>query len=108
VYCIEWPDVPGGKVSDLVLPDDRPLTTEFRKDLLGGVQVITGSGYRIREVAEAQKDSGEKRIPFKEEVAFTAIPYYAWAHRGPGEMAVWLARTPDAVKSRARGVEAKK
>jgi len=19
-----------------------------------------------------------------------AIPYYAWAHRGPGEMAVWL------------------
>jgi DUF1680 family protein len=22
----------------------------------------------------------------------TAIPYYAWSHRGPGEMAVWLER----------------
>jgi len=22
--------------------------------------------------------------------AFTAIPYYAWAHREIGEMAVWL------------------
>jgi DUF1680 family protein len=21
-----------------------------------------------------------------------AIPYYAWSHRGPGEMAVWLPR----------------
>jgi len=23
---------------------------------------------------------------------FTAIPYYSWAHRGKGEMMVWLAR----------------
>lgn len=22
----------------------------------------------------------------------TAIPYYAWAHRGPGKMAVWVKR----------------
>jgi uncharacterized protein len=21
---------------------------------------------------------------------FVAIPYYAWAHRGPGEMMVWF------------------
>ncbi|HOG29352.1 MAG TPA: hypothetical protein PLT35_08735 [Vicinamibacterales bacterium] len=27
-------------------------------------------------------------------VPLTLIPYYAWAHRGPGEMAVWLARDP--------------
>jgi len=25
---------------------------------------------------------------------FIAIPYYAWAHRGPGEMAVWLTKSP--------------
>jgi uncharacterized protein len=24
---------------------------------------------------------------------FTAIPYYAWANRGPGEMAVWIPNT---------------
>jgi DUF1680 family protein len=26
----------------------------------------------------------------RKEQAFTAIPYFAWANRGPGEMAVWL------------------
>jgi hypothetical protein len=26
----------------------------------------------------------------RREQAFTAIPYYAWANRGPGEMLVWL------------------
>ena len=24
--------------------------------------------------------------------ALVLVPYYAWAHRGPGEMAVWLLR----------------
>ena len=34
----------------------------------------------------------------KKEHQLTAIPYYAWANRGPGEMSVWLARD----KSRVR------
>ena len=33
----------------------------------------------------------------KTEQDFLAIPYYAWAHRGKGEMAVWLAREQSAV-----------
>lgn len=66
VYCAEWPDN-GGHVSHLVLSDDAELLTEMRDDLLNGVTVIKGQ-------------------------AFMAIPYYAWAHRGPGEMAVWLSR----------------
>jgi DUF1680 family protein len=102
VYCIEWPDVPGGQVGNLVLPDDKPLATEFRKDLLGGVQAVTGAVYRIRQVSEATRTSSEhaagtKQISITEEITFSAIPYYAWAHRGPGEMAVWLARTADAL-----------
>jgi DUF1680 family protein len=97
-YCIEWPDVRGGQVENLVLPDEKALTTEFRKDLLGGVQVITGSVFRIRQVTEANQsteknDTGSRQIPIMEEIRFSAIPYYAWAHRGPGQMAVWLART---------------
>ena len=101
VYCIEWPDVHGGQVTNLVLPNDKALATEFRRDLLGGVQVITGLVYRIGEGLEAQKGGGSKRVPFTEEITFTAIPYYAWAHRGPGQMAVWLARTTDAVNKPA-------
>jgi DUF1680 family protein len=102
VYCIEWPDVPAGQVHNLVLPDDKPLATEFRKDLLGGVQVITGSVYRLRQVAETQRSGGVKQLPLMEEITFSAIPYYAWAHRGPGEMAVWLARTADALEMAAK------
>ena len=42
VYAAEWPDNPNGKVRNIVLPDRNPLTTEFRGDLLNGVQVIKG------------------------------------------------------------------
>jgi DUF1680 family protein len=71
VYCAEWKDN-GGRALDIVLADDVKLTAEHRKDMLGAVTVITGRGSDGRTL--------------------TLIPYYAWAHRGPGEMAVWLAR----------------
>jgi DUF1680 family protein len=87
VYCVEGVDVAGGKVSDLVLPEDAPLATEFRGDLLGGAQVITG---------DAQRPKNKEGTATGEPVHFTAIPYYAWANRGKGVMAVWLARTSDA------------
>jgi len=70
VYCAEWPDN-GGRVLNLTLPGGQPLRAEVRPDLLGGIVVIRG---------EASKK------------LFLAIPYYAWAHRGDGEMAVWLPR----------------
>jgi hypothetical protein len=46
-----------------------------------------------------------RRVPETDALAFTdvpltAIPYYAWAHRGPGEMAVWLSREESAVRPR--------
>ena len=44
VYAAEWPDNPNGKTRNIVLPDDRTLTTEFRADLLNGVQVTDFTG----------------------------------------------------------------
>jgi DUF1680 family protein len=82
VFCVEGVDVEGNKVDDLILPDNAPLTSDFRSDLLGGVQVITG---------DAQRDGKPVKI--------TAIPYYAWANRGKGEMAVWLPQTSAAIGS---------
>ncbi len=82
VYTAEWPDNPGGKVRNLLLPDDAPLTSEFRPDLLNGVQVVTGPAVALAYDAEG-KVSRRKQ-------AFTAIPYYAWANRGPGEMLVFI------------------
>ncbi|HEY6548279.1 MAG TPA: glycoside hydrolase family 127 protein, partial [Vicinamibacteria bacterium] len=82
VYAAEWPDNPGGKVRNLLLSDDTRLATAFRPDLLNGVQVVTG-----RAVALANNAEGKVT---RQEQPFTAIPYYAWANRGPGEMLVWI------------------
>jgi len=83
VYCCEWPDN-AESVLRLALPDTAELNAEFRQDLLGGLAVITGGA----AAAEAARAPGES----SPQVRFTAIPYYAWAHRGIGEMAVWLKR----------------
>jgi len=64
IYCAEWKDN-SGNVSNLVLPAKATLKTQFEPKLLGGVDVLKGNG-------------------------FTAIPYYAWANRGEGEMMVWF------------------
>ncbi|RME59739.1 MAG: glycoside hydrolase family 127 protein, partial [Caldilineae bacterium] len=71
VYCVEGVDH-GGSVAGLRLPDVMELRPEPRPHLLNGVTVIRGQG------------PGDQQI--------TALPYYAWAHRGVGEMAVWVAR----------------
>jgi len=84
VYCAEWADN-NGHVLNLVLPDSARLTTEYRKDMLNGVTVIRGKALAL------SYDKDGKSV-LKKPQDFLAIPYYAWAHRGPGEMAVWLAR----------------
>jgi len=90
VFCLEWPDNKDGHVRNLIIEDDSPLKTEFRKDLLGGVQVITGQAIAV---SRDPSDQSIKKSPQQ----FLAIPYYAWAHRGQGEMAVWIARSEDVV-----------
>jgi DUF1680 family protein len=76
VFCAEWPDNPDGKVLDLTLPDSQSLTAQFEPELLNGVEVIKGHALNAD----------------KQEQDFTAIPYFAWANRGPGQMTVWLNR----------------
>jgi uncharacterized protein len=65
VYCLEAVDNPGRSLSELHVPLDARLAHTFRKDMLGGVEVVTGD-------------------------RLLAVPYYAWNNRGKGEMAVWI------------------
>jgi DUF1680 family protein len=81
VYCFEWPDN-RGHVYNLVLPDHVELNAGFNEELLGGIGVIRGK--------VAVLDKNEKSVEHMQEL--TAIPYYAWAHRGEGEMLVWIPR----------------
>jgi hypothetical protein len=90
VFCAEWCDQQREHVRNLLLPDDSELSTEFVPDRLEGIQLIRGRA-RYYRPAEDEKTA-------KDQEALTMIPYYAWAHRGRGEMAVWLARDESAVR----------
>jgi DUF1680 family protein len=83
VYCFEGADNPRG-VANLVLPIDAKLQTEYHNDLLGGIVTITGRG-QIRQ-------DGKKGV---EGIDVVAIPYYAWAHRGKNEMAIWMPKSAE-------------
>ena len=83
VYAAEWPDNPNGKVRNLMLPDAATLTAEFRPDLLERRRSHDGQGRRSR----LRRSRARSR---RTEQPFTAIPYYAWANRGRGQMIVWI------------------
>ena len=75
VYAAEGADN-NNSVLDLVVPDTATFDVERRPELLGGITVLK---------ATASDGQGATR-------PIVLIPYYAWSHRGIGEMAVWLRR----------------
>jgi len=82
VYAAEWVDNPNGKVRNLMLPDTAKLTAVYDPKLLKGVTVITGRATALTaDAAGKVSKTGQD---------FQAIPYYAWANRGPGQMMVWI------------------
>jgi uncharacterized protein len=91
VYAAEWVDNKGGIVHNILLPANAMLTSEYQSDLLNGVVIIKGKAF-------GYKMSNDKKTLEKTEQDFTAIPYYSWAHRGKGEMDVWLAKDENAVR----------
>ncbi len=75
VYALEAADN-DAPVLGLALADSSQLISEYQPELLGGITSISGP---------ATAANGEAS-------SFTAIPYYAWGHRGVGPMTVWLNR----------------
>jgi hypothetical protein len=80
VYCLEGADN-GKALANAFLPADAPLAAEHRADLLGGVTVIRTKGM-VRQVDPAPPAPAD----------LVAVPYYAWDHREPGPMMVWVAQ----------------
>ncbi len=81
-YCAEWADN-NNRVSNLVLPATENLKPEHRQELLNGVTVLKGNATAV--ITDSKQNTVSSVVQ-----PFTAIPYYAWANRGKGEMAVWL------------------
>jgi DUF1680 family protein len=100
LYCLEQVDhrLPGGQVVDLrdvVLPADAALAVEFCPGLLGSVAVLRGQATALPpdegwagRLNRTVRPQAEK--PAGQAVGIRAVPYYAWANRGPGAMRVWL------------------
>ncbi|MGC9522065.1 MAG: glycoside hydrolase family 127 protein [Anaerolineae bacterium] len=96
LYCLEGVDHPDVDLRDVVVPKPDALETAFRKDLLGGVQVLEGEGWATPPAdgwqtslyRPAQSVDPASKAP----LALRAIPYFAWANRAVGAMQVWLRR----------------
>ncbi len=109
VYCAEGADN-GGRALNIVLPDKTALRPEDRAGLLGGIVVLTGEALaadpsavsRVGETVgkDTAADDEEETPPSSRRMLapgatlkphpLVLIPYHVWAHRGDGEMAVWL------------------
>lgn len=75
VYCAEGIDNEG-KIFDIVVPDEAKFSAEFNEANLNGIVEIKGN---------VERENGNQ-------TELKLIPYYAWSHRGIGEMSVWLKR----------------
>ena len=81
VYCAEWPDNDFDIMS--VLVNRRPqFETVEKPDMLCGLTEIKTGAQVLGYDAEGRLTASD--------VELTLIPYYAWAHRGAGNMMVWL------------------
>lgn len=86
VYCLEWPDN-DGKVLNTVLRDDVEVRANYQANQLNGIVSLAMAGSDVNRDVNNNVVEQEKHL--------TAIPYYAWANRGNGEMAVWIPRSAD-------------
>lgn len=88
VYCLEGADnnVP---LHRIVVPRTTELASQFEADVLDGVTIVRGE-------ALVEDDTGWVGRLYRswpaslQPCVITAIPYYAWDNREPGEMRVWL------------------
>ncbi|EHQ30633.1 glycoside hydrolase family 127 protein [Mucilaginibacter paludis] len=83
VYCLEGPDNKDSLVQNIMINKSAVASPKYEAGLLKGVEVINVQGMsakrQLNSDALLQTDQTVK-----------AIPYYAWANRGPSEMTVWI------------------
>ena len=86
VYCLENADnaIPVNRIS--VAPT-APVSTK-NSDLFGGIVTLHASG--MAQPAESWGKSLYADLPTPQPVEVTAIPYFLWDNRKPGDMVVWV------------------
>lgn len=81
VYCAEFADN-DFNIRNIILNKQPELKVVERKDLLKGIDEISTTAQYLSYDNEGKLEA--------KDVTLTLIPYYAWNHRGKGNMMVWL------------------
>ena len=81
VYCAEWADN-DFNVHNLILNQKPKFQVVEDSGVLFGINKIVTD-------AQALNYNHAGKLAVKD-VKLTLVPYYAWAHRGEGNMGVWL------------------
>lgn len=97
VYCFEGADqAPGVEILDAQIDVSQPVSDAWRSDLLGGIVAVEAAGFSADPSAwgdSLYRPLGHGAAPVRQSTQLTAIPYYAWANRGPNPMRVWIPRS---------------
>ncbi|MDO7847812.1 glycoside hydrolase family 127 protein [Hymenobacter sp. M29] len=82
MYCAEWKDN-DGRASNIIVPAGTTFTATPKPDVLNGITELSATVPVVKlDVANNSINTVRQTL--------TAIPYYAWANRGKGEMTVWF------------------
>ena len=84
MYCLEHPDN-DGKVANIYIPDTVQFSSNFENNTLGGIMKLEANAPVIIVSADGLSVKTENK-------KIVAIPYFAWANRGAGQMQVWVPR----------------
>lgn len=96
VYCAEWADN-----SFNVL--NASVSTDAQFDIVPAKLTVDGRDYSFNALETDAKENYTGNPQHMRNVRLRLIPYYAWAHRGNGNMEVWLTRSnPKPVPMRRR------
>lgn len=93
VYCLEGTDHEGLELDRIVIDpahvSSGAFRSEWRANLLGGINILRGYG-RVIDGSEWDDQLYRSQEPSTREIEITAVPYYAWDNRAPGEMRIWF------------------
>lgn len=90
VYCAEGADNKGFSIFNFLMPQQPQFAVSDqqingKRDVNFSVKAISVKGKAVEQDAQGN--------PTVKDATLTMIPYYAWNHRGPGLMEVWMPRS---------------
>lgn len=103
VYCIEQCDQ-SVRIGDIALPLESAIRPKKRR-ALGDMVVLEAEAVVSDPIGWERRLY--RRVPARESVRITAIPYYAWDNREPGPMRVWVPTLPPVAPAGGSEVSAK-